>query len=561
MKLYRYIFLSLLAGLLFSCNIGEKWDDVDGPVPEPTPSQETGFVSLKISLLDETGTKADFEENAGKAAEQMVHSVRVVFYETFDYGCYVTELWDINATNVSGGSLSTFTGSDVATDQPATASSFYTVAHKMLRGNYKVVVIINPTNTLKIITEKYYPLSSIEGFASGLTEKSFTGENYTEFLMLNEQGPVQINATQHFYKKEEDAKANPLVVRTERAVAKIAFGVYGATITPLPLNSSFEEPRVVDLGSLMTKNSAAPDVRSSPIPMTVAFPMGLKGMFWQVDAVNLKSYWLRRMTTKGNGVMEQYGDTDRQNFYAEDPNFSGYASWTNSFLTSEFRYATFDTDISRGVVANTDYNCWSTAYVPENTMVADEQYHKLATRIIVKCVFESSYYSGGEIHGWNASTGTHFYSYIYTASNGTKYGVIIPLSTMQRYVEGSLSPGSYPGLSDAINAAKVQYPNFSTVPGNTPAFSTNNLNFYKSGVCYYTLPIKHFGQPAPNGYGKYGVVRNNVYRVGITAIKWPGSPTFPDSTGQIDTNDETVDMEAVMKMSTWEKQDEEITFN
>jgi hypothetical protein len=58
-----------------------------------------------------------------------------------------------------------------------------------------------------------------------------------------------------------------------------------------------------------------------------------------------------------------------------------------------------------------------------------------------------------------------------------------------------------------------------------------NIKFYKGGVCYYTVLIRHFNDvlaswngSLPYVYGRYGVVRNNIYKITINSIKRPGEP-------------------------------------
>ncbi|UVV64124.1 Mfa1 fimbrilin C-terminal domain-containing protein [Bacteroides fragilis] len=55
------------------------------------------------------------------------------------------------------------------------------------------------------------------------------------------------------------------------------------------------------------------------------------------------------------------------------------------------------------------------------------------------------------------------------------------------------------------------------------------MHFYYQGVCYYTVLIRHFSNnmvPVLMGYGRYGVVRNNVYQLSINKIIGPGQPVI-----------------------------------
>ena len=65
------------------------------------------------------------------------------------------------------------------------------------------------------------------------------------------------------------------------------------------------------------------------------------------------------------------------------------------------------------------------------------------------------------------------------------------------------------------------------------SFVAHDIKGYKDGVCYYQSNlIRHFNDDqssAVMGYGRYGVVRNNIYKINITKISQPGEPTVvPD---------------------------------
>ena len=106
-------------------------------------------------------------------------------------------------------------------------------------------------------------------------------------------------------------------------------------------------------------------------------------------------------------------------------------------------------------------------------------------------------------------------------------------------------PDFIPAFSlEVPNIYRKEFPNqFPWVFGSgTPvAKSWMGLNFYLDGISYYGVPIRHFDNvqspvPAPGqfGYGRYGVVRNNYYKLTVNSITGPGSPTIPDPDGPDD---------------------------
>ena len=74
----------------------------------------------------------------------------------------------------------------------------------------------------------------------------------------------------------------------------------------------------------------------------------------------------------------------------------------------------------------------------------------------------------------------------------------------------------------------AQLYNNSVKVNNTTAesFDRYGLKFYKDGVCNYLIPIRHFTdaqQPKLNAYGRYGVVRNHLYKITINSVSGPGT--------------------------------------
>lgn len=88
------------------------------------------------------------------------------------------------------------------------------------------------------------------------------------------------------------------------------------------------------------------------------------------------------------------------------------------------------------------------------------------------------------------------------------------------------------GILEAINQFKVDNPgfNFSDWKNEEPAQSAN-LSFYKNGEIYYEVPIEHFSVSEAQGvgkYGRFGVVRNNWYKLNIENMISIGAPVLPE---------------------------------
>lgn len=129
------------------------------------------------------------------------------------------------------------------------------------------------------------------------------------------------------------------------------------------------------------------------------------------------------------------------------------------------------------------------------------------------------------------------------AVNGTATAEVTlkPLSTTQLKAEKTVA-----GATDAWNNQYDQ----SWVNNNI------NISYYKGGVCYYSALIKHFGDietpwtgnismdnntgvngvygTSSNDYlGRYGIVRNNWYKVNITGVRTIGTSVVPPLTPDV----------------------------
>ena len=59
--------------------------------------------------------------------------------------------------------------------------------------------------------------------------------------------------------------------------------------------------------------------------------------------------------------------------------------------------------------------------------------------------------------------------------------------------------------------------------GNTPV-----IRWYQKGLNYYTYKIRHDNEAdGTMSFGKYGVVRNNSYRLTLNSVSGAGMPWYP----------------------------------
>lgn len=458
MKLNK-LFLSGVVALgigLTACNIDEE-------VPETNSGKGDVWVSFAIALPRASDTRAEASSvgNAtagdtyvGTSDEQKVNSVRIVLYDN-DQVAYA---FDLEITSDGTGN---FTGDGIAEGTTSTSSGlFVTKAEKVVKKDYKVLVLLNPTNETKSATQKSNNISEFIQPAN----TNVTALTSPAFFMSNSQGLVDVAAAA-LKTTQSEAESNPIAVKVDRAVAKVFVG-------GVP---------TVEQGATFTD------------------------IHWTLDVTNKKTFWMRKLAQKVSGlnnfVPETIGDnSNRYDRYAEDPNFTGTTISSDDFnyiegvVTEGLKDAGFDDN--KGI------------YVLENTMDDASQMNSVTTRVILKGVYTPAGFPEGD-----------WYSYKGFKMTKTQFNTFKNQVTDD---DGEL-PGTPAGFKADIWALMQSGQDF-----EAESFSKNNLKFYKGGICYYPdIYIRHFDDSQSSnkmGYGRYGVVRNNIYKLTLKTISQPGEP-------------------------------------
>lgn len=448
--------------------------------------QEKGFLSINIST-----NAGDAEDNtdAGSNSERKVNAVRVVLYDaTLPLDQTVVKYaFDFHISSNEDQTAFVETAKD-EDNQPHLYTSkgkdrFVTYAREVDTQDYYMLVIINPNGyneqryarseqenyDLKTITARGESLSRFESAIQINGNDDFENSSYGKiaatdhFIMTNHQGLIHVKA-QDLGKTADKANNAPITVSVERMVAKIQVKK-AASFTVEPDGARAEEFR------------------------------------WGLDCTNKKTYWMRKMTyvKNNNGIatdMEQQGVGSRADYYAEDPNFEGYSNRSKEDLQDEFYYQTTPPEIELEKYQ----------YILENTMAANEQDENVMTSVIVSCIYTPP--------GFNP--GTSYFRYNDVAISQEQI-------LFYRETNAMNIPPSLEGIKEAI--AKLEESGESI---NNPEASFNQygIEFFKNGVNYYRIPIQHFDLPSTageKGYGRYGVVRNNIYNITINSLTGPGS--------------------------------------
>lgn len=472
MKKFIYATLALAAVLLFASCKNDK--------NQPKNEKADAYISFTFSLPQD-GFRADASDVAGAnkgdfyvgtKAEQAINGVRVVLYDpasgdakyAFDY-------------NITGDGSQAPTGNGIAPNgTAATTARFTTKAEGVTSQDYLMLAIINPTADVKAATAQGKTLLDAQtAITSDATKLSANG-----IMMSNDRGLVKV-APDKMKADAATAEGAPVKVSVDRILAKVFVG------------------------------------GNPTLPQGVTFT----GMKWQLNTTNKKTFIYRQfgqvVTTKDNFAVETAEDQSKRfDRYAQDPNFSG------AFNFADFTYL----EGTPALTGETGYDDAKGQYCLENTMEAASQKIQQTTSFILSGVWTPATH-----HGITFTAGETWYSYqgfTFTVAKMKEYITEANDATKKDKAEIQGTPVGFKAalkalLADANNPVKAED---GTI---TKSFVSHDIKGYFKGVCYYqTNLIRHFNNDQSSkdmGYGRYGVVRNNIYKINITKISQPGEPT------------------------------------
>lgn len=299
------------------------------------------------------------------------------------------------------------------------------------------------------------------------------------------------------------------------------------------------------------------------------FSYSLEG--WRLANVNTSSYLTRQYDNTWNGYLSDvadFGGSVSSEYTANKYRFAGI----NEIATGKGYRTYWGKDANYDVVpAFTDGNAEPTlaggadTYCYENTFNVVHQNVKETTCAIVKMKITPNGYSDGTF---------------FTIDDNK--GVVYPIAEVKKEIGkrflaemgASIGTTYYPSTTGTIKVSDVQFDDKAGVveikkiiltDGTTPkevldtdlaafkALKAIKVNEFKDGYAYYTILIKHFGDeltpwnPATkatesypgtdkekNWLGRYGVLRNNWYKLEVTGVAAIGAST----PGELDVNND-----------------------
>ena len=474
MKKFIYAALAVAAVLLFASCKNDK--------NQPKAEAGDAYVSFTFNLpqggfRDGVADKTAGQEYVGTEAEQKISAVRVVLFDTNS-----REVKYALDYGITGAGNAAPTGEVVA---GATAAKFTTKAKEIVSQDYLMLAIINPTQNVKDATAVGKFLKDAEtAIESTATELSTGG-----ILMSNDRGLVTVEASR-LKATEGEAEGAPVKVSVDRILAKVFVG-----------------------GQPTFKTGKLTDIK------------------WGLNVTNKKTFIFRQFGKYVKALDEFELETASDNStrfqrYAQDPNFSG------AFNAADFTYLEGTPNIT-GAFGYADDNG---QYCLENTMDASSQKIQQTTSFILKGVWTPDNHD--EITFTPGETWYSCQGFTFSKAKMVEYKKAITEDTTNKLTHINGTPrGFVDALREALN-------NGLTVDAQgdvTAATTVKDVKAYKDGLCYYqTNLIRHFNDEQSSkamGYGRYGVVRNNIYKINITKIEHPGEPTVENDKDN-DRNDD-----------------------
>lgn len=344
------------------------------------------------------------------------------------------------------------------------------------KDDYKLVVMGNPTPELKALTmpgaslDQLSKPQNIKGSAFYIEDLST--QTVKSIALLNEQGAVHVPSSA-FSLQAKDAQPRP-AIRLEAALARVL--VYGT-------------------------------------PKLVGGRAGQASAKFLINSLARRVAPLRPLGLLSSGEPEQVGDgSATKDRYASGELFSAWspsvslstliAHHTKSTASHAGNWAEVkpSLDQAQGTIALANY-------AKESVLPPAAFVEGAVPCVVLSYPFIPETLTLEQGEGWVSYQG-HYYG--------------------ERALKAMISSGNYSGdeaLRTAVQQAGLSETSFSE------AFEREGIRFYKNALSYYLVYIRHFSDeqaPLIHSAGRYGVVRNNEYRLRLSSISAPGSPVFPD---------------------------------
>ena len=547
------LFSAVLAGLMLgSCSSS---DDIAG-TSEKFSADGKGYVNVTLNLPTQpqsTSRAVNDDFNHGDADEYKVNNATLILFAGADEATAKIKA----AYNLSGWKKDLTPSAQISTTLSKVQQ--INVISALPTDKIYAFVVLNHNDAFKVTSSNTLQVNGVDfdGSFADLSNENINKSLAKDNLMMSnaviiskpgsadfssEKATTLTDVTDKIYATESEATSHPAAdIYVERLAAKVTLA-----------NATGTSTNTVSVGS----GTAAK-----------TFDYTLEG--WRLANVNTSSYLTRQYDNAWNGYKSDPADFTTASHVDYDNNSFRFAG-INEIATGKGYRTYWGKDANYDVVpAFTDGNAEPTlaggadTYCYENTFNVAHQNVKETTCAIVKMQITPDGYSDGTF---------------FTIDDNK--GVVYPIAEVKKEIglrflaEMGTSIGTtyYPTTTGTIKVSDVQFDDKAGVveikkitltDGTTPkdvsdtdleafkALKAIKVNEFKDGYAYYTILIKHFGDeltpwnpaskttesyPDPNSeqnwLGRYGVLRNNWYKLEVTGVAAIGAST----PGELDVN-------------------------
>ncbi len=254
---------------------------------------------------------------------------------------------------------------------------------------------------------------------------------------------------------------------------------------------------------------------------------------WTLDGVNSRVFpWANKTiisvihSVTGGGTAFY-----KNNFYTTDPNFRNDVGISKATIDA----TTHAPILVKPYKWETGVNAPTIMYCIENTMDAPSQLFGNATRL----VFKGTYFPDGFTVGddWYHFAGVNYKTFqeLMDAYNASASPSNLRTACTNFYDKVKAKYSAKIGANDFSELTQqmlddAQIENGGEIVKNNYLPGDHVIRWYQKGLCYWYYEIRHDNSPNAGemAFGKYGVVRNNWYRLTLNSVNGPGTPWFPD---------------------------------
>lgn len=549
------LFSVALAGLMLgSCSSS---DDLNGGGTGKFGADGQGFVNVTLNLPTQpqsTSRAINDEFDHGDATEYNVKDATLILFAGADEATAEIKA----AYNLSGWKKNLTPSAQIST----TLSKVQKINVISASSTDKIYafVVLNHNDALKVTSTNTLQVNGTDftGTFEDLSKKDINTPLTKDNLMMSnaviisksgsadfssEKATTLTDVTNKIYKTESEATTHSAAdIYVERLAAKVTLAKATGTST-----------NTVSVGTATAKT----------------FSYSLEG--WRLANVNTSSYLTRQYDNTWNSYMSNAADFTTTSHVDYDNNsyrFAGISAIATGkgYRTYWGKDANYDSEASFSDGTNEPNLLGDeSTYCYENTFNVAYQNVKETTCAIVKMKITPNGYSDGTF---------------FTIDDNK--GVVYPIAEVKKEIgkrflaeigATNVKANYYPGTTATINVKDVEFADAAGVVTITKMTLTDGahdkdvtaadlatfkptikVNEFKDGFAYYTILIKHFGDELTpwnpstkatesypgtdnekNWLGRYGVLRNNWYKLEVTGVAAIGAST----PGELNVNHDT----------------------